>query len=115
MVYEYECSVHGVFDVIKSVKEIENKEICPHCDFPMKRLVSRPASIYVDNFEPEYYHAFGKEIGSKQALKNELVKIKGETGQELHQIGNDSMGTYKRVRHELPSVREILERERWQS
>ena len=115
MIYEYECSVHGVFDVIKSVKDLDREETCAACDFPMRRLISSPAAIGCDNFESGYYHAFGKEMHSKRAVKDELVRIKGETGQELHEIGNDSMKTVKRTRHEFPSTREVLEREKWQN
>jgi hypothetical protein len=99
--------------VIKPVKDLEKEEKCPTCDFVMRRLVSKPASIYCDNFEPEYYHAFGKKINSKRELQNEIVRIKHETGKEVHQIGNDSMKTFKRERKPLPSTREVMEREKW--
>jgi putative FmdB family regulatory protein len=113
IVYEYECSVHGVFEVIKSHKLLDKEEKCPVCNFGMKKLISVPGSVQCSNFKPEFYHAFGKKIHSKRELKNELSKIKHETGKELVEVGNDSMKSVKRTRHRLPSTREIMEREKW--
>ena len=115
MIYEYACSVHGVFDVVKPVKEIDREECCPSCKFPMIRQITFKGQVSCSNFEPAHYHAFGKKIHSKRELQNELSKVKHETGKELVEVGNDSMKSVKRTRKALPSVREVLERERWQS
>lgn len=42
-------------------------------------------------FKPDKYHAFGKYFGTKNELKQEISRIKGETGKDIFEVGNDSM------------------------
>ena len=41
-VYEYQCSEHGVFELIKSVAQVREPGLCPACEQPGQRLISAP-------------------------------------------------------------------------
>ena len=55
---------------------------------------------YAESLLSGYYHAFGKEFGTPHQLKEHLATIKGETGKELHEVGNDSMSSIKKPKKE---------------
>ena len=87
MIYPYICSVCGnEFEVIKSVKDIDEPEFCAVCENPGIRTISPLVSfrgISDWNFEPEYDPAFGTMIKSP-AHRRKLAKAKGweEVGTE---------------------------------
>ena len=86
MIYEYECKDHGTFDVVKHHSESESIEYCVKCKGKMKKLISRGASI--SYFKEEFYHAFNKPMSSRGQVKEEIRRIKGETGKEIEEIGD---------------------------
>ena len=58
----------------------------------MERQFSWSGQISLGTFKAGFQPAFGKYIGSKRDLGNELARHKGETGSELHEIGNEKTG-----------------------
>lgn len=98
MIYGYRCPEHGEFDVIKSHTEYDKPEFCPDCGLEMKRGIYAPSGISVGTFKEGHYHAFGKTFTNKHQLSNELRRIKGETGKELVEVGNDKSVEQKKRR-----------------
>ncbi len=99
--YEYKCEKCLIFcDVTKPMRDSDSTEKCPKCKRrKMTRMISVPRlNTSVCTFEPDYYHAFGKKLHSKREVKEELRRIKGETGKEIVEVGNDSLKSIKKRR-----------------
>lgn len=98
MIYVYhcqECDIHQ--EIIKSLSHIDDVEKCSK-GHVMNRTIAwkgqmKPGDI---SFKPDYYPSFGKTFTTPGQLKNELKKIKGETGQELVEVGNERMRPVER-------------------
>lgn len=101
MIYEYKCRFgHGSYDVVKSHDKAHWEERCPTCKARMVKVYSSPR---VRAFQDEFYHAFGKRIGSSKQLKDEIRRVNSETGKELVEVGNSSVkkkSERKRVNHQ---------------
>jgi putative FmdB family regulatory protein len=86
MTYEYQCvKCDHSFDVIKSVKDMDVNEYCPHCDNPAERQFV-PSRVHftgtkVEN--AEYNPGLGA-VTKNKAHRAELAKRKG-----VVEIGND--------------------------
>lgn len=114
MIYLYECPEHDQIEVIKPASLIDVEEPCDVCAKPMRRVFNFKGQMmapggYKENFHP----AFGKVISTKIQLKNELKRIKGETGKELIEVGNESMEKIKPIRKKIDKgdvVRELRQR-----
>ena len=91
MLYEYHCKFHGPFDVYKPICRRLINDPCPVCKSQMIRVeITSPRPVKV--FKEEFYSAFGKRISSQAQLKEELRKVKAETGKEYIEVGNDIGG-----------------------
>lgn len=89
--YEYECQKCGQrFEEIRRIKDREEPTACK-CGGAGRKVPTKPLGIGVGTFKEGYNQAFGKSFTTKNQLKNELARIKGETGQELVEVGNDSL------------------------
>lgn len=99
MIYDYKCEECGeVREEVRRIKDRNDEAICS-CGGVARRIpVSFGGSVGVGTFKEDYYHAFGKHIGSKAQLNEELARVKGETGKELIEVGNDSMKSVKKER-----------------
>lgn len=100
MVYEYECPNHGKFDVYKSAAFSDKEERCEICQIKAKKNFVPTSNINpgVSTFRGEYMHAFGKHFDSRRQLKNEIVKIEGETGKKIVEVGSDKLQNVKKIR-----------------
>lgn len=74
---------------MKRVSEVDEKEVCDTCGSLMRIEITCPNMAIPNEFKPEYYWAFGKTISSKHGLKETLREIKGETGKEIIEVGNE--------------------------
>jgi len=109
MIYEYICHKCGeAQEVCKSVTEIDEVEVCHRCNREMDRIISFTGHVTLGTFKPGFYHAFGKNLRSKHELKDEMSRHKGETGQELYEVGNDQSG-FKKPESKLPDKREVVQ------
>lgn len=86
MIYGYKCiSCRKVFDVIKSVRDIDVNEFCPSCDSPAEREFV-PQKVFFSGTkveDAEFNHGLGAVTKSKKH-REELAKRKG-----LVEVGND--------------------------
>lgn len=85
MIYPYRCpSCSNTFDVVKSVKEIDNPETCPKCNQPAERYIARTHFYGAKVEDAEYNPAFGCITKSARHRK-QLAKDRG-----MEEIGNES-------------------------
>lgn len=92
MIYCYECKeCQHRFEVIKSVKDIDNPENCPGCSSLETARYLTPPSFYGEKVEDaEYNPAFGCVVRDSRHRK-ELAKRHG-----LIEIGTESPEKYCR-------------------
>lgn len=71
------------------------------CGFPLERIITQvninPSGC---QFEPYHDWGLGKTITSKKQKSEELSRIKGETGREFVEVGNDKQKGVKPQRQE---------------
>lgn len=87
MIYEYKCnSCDCKFDVVKSVAEMTNPEVCLKCDSnDTVRLFSSRVSFIGAKVKDSYYdYALGKVV-KNEADRRETVKQK-----ELIEVGTET-------------------------
>lgn len=95
--YTYFCHrCEMEFDVIKPMKEYDRNEICAECGLESSRVINFSGHLAADNQEAYYNYGLGKVVRSKNDVRQELSRVKGETGREFHEIGNDRSRPAKR-------------------
>lgn len=101
MIYDYECEECGkVFEEVRTVADRDTEARCD-CGGLSKRIFSFKGCVGVGTFKEGYYHAFGQPFTSEGQLKEHLTKLKGETGKEIVEVGNDSLQTVKKQRKKV--------------
>lgn len=98
--YDYECStcLDGR-EVIKTLSQIDDQELCTTCLTPMERVLSATnINTSTCKFEAHHNWAFGKQINSKRQLKEAQKKLSGDTGKEIIEIGTDDLKSVKKKR-----------------
>ena len=86
ILYPYECpKCDASFEVIKSVKMIDDEERCPKCDTVAERKIAKQQSFYgASDWDTAHYNpAFGKVVKSNKEAR-ELAKKKG-----MIEVGNE--------------------------
>jgi putative FmdB family regulatory protein len=93
--YVYDCGEHE-FEVIKSMAQASEPENCPQCQKEAQKIIL-PAriSVSVCQFQAHYNWGLGKEVHKKADISEELRRIKGETGREIVEVGNDKLDSVK--------------------
>ena len=90
--YAYLCpKCKTEFDVIKAVQYMEFVEQCSECGEPSNRVVRFKGAISADAGPAYFHYGLGKVVRSKQDIRNELAKIRGETGRDLIEVGNEAI------------------------
>ena len=93
--YDYKCEkCEKVFDLTRVMSDRDRPAECK-CGGVAHKIFSFRGAIGAKQFEGAYYHAFGKNISSRAELRETLAVHKGETGQQLYQVGNDKMSGLK--------------------
>lgn len=64
-------------------------EQCDECGQPSKRVIRFKGTVSGDNGPAYYNYGLGKVVRSKQDIRNELSRIRGETGRDLIEVGNE--------------------------
>jgi len=87
MIYPYICpKCDNNFEVIKSVKDIDQPENCPSCDTISNRTISRfqavDSTAAADWNNKTYNPAFGKALTPQQAKKEARARNWAEVGTE---------------------------------
>lgn len=101
--YEYLCPrCELIQDVIKPISMLEETEMCMECEeIPMIRQMTA-IRLNTSNcqYEAHYNHGLGKVLKGPNDVKEELSRIKGETGKEIVEVGNDRLDSVKFKRKE---------------
>ena len=93
MVYTFVCDDCNLvpIDVYRSSADSDAPEECQSCNQPMRKVFHAVPTTFKSVYDGAQYNpAFGKVVNGKAGIKEELNRIKGETGRELHEVGNDS-------------------------
>jgi len=95
--YDYFCpSCRAIVEIIKSMDNADRDEI-HSCGAEMSRYFNAPwLSTSNCIIEPQKNWAFGKTFTTKNQLKEEIARYKGETGRRLEEVGNDNLSTVKK-------------------
>ena len=96
--YDYECvECLRVVEVTKPISQLDDRELCPKCKKAMVRVLTAvQLSPKIKQFEPHFNHGLGKEVYSQRDIKEELRRIKGETGKEIVEVGTDNLQSIKK-------------------
>lgn len=101
MIYEYECKFcKNPHDVIKPSSRYLVGELCPLHKSEMKRLLASSGSITKVQFIEGFNPSFGKTFTTKSQQTEEIIRIRGETGREVYEVGNDKTV----IKPDLPKV-----------
>lgn len=85
MIYEYECC--EVFEVIKSLAEIDRPEKCVECGKPARRIISKSNFYGADDWDnAQFCPGLGQYVKSNKH-RAKLAKDRG-----LEEVGNEDMG-----------------------
>lgn len=100
--YEYAChTCNSVTEVIKSIRYYDTEEKCSKCCTIMEKLITAVNLNHsVCHFEPHFNYGLGKVVTSKRSQDEALRRLRGETGKDIVEIGNDDLKSIKRQRHE---------------
>jgi hypothetical protein len=72
------------------MKDIDFAEQCEDCGLPStERLIRFQGGVNADNGDAYFNHGLGKVVRSRNDVRAELSRVKGETGRELVEIGNE--------------------------
>lgn len=99
MTYTYLCD-HCLTenDVIKSVKDLDNVEFCEACRATMRLGVPKSVNMAIGPaIESQFFYPTGEVIHNKRDRDNSLAKLRGETGREFIEVGNDRAG-FKKIK-----------------
>lgn len=90
MRYPYLCpNCQNEFDVIKSVREIENEEKCEKCQTIAQRTIASFDFYGAGDWDKAQYNpAFGCVVKSKAHQREILRKFAGE-GKHFEEVGNE--------------------------
>lgn len=87
MIYPYRCiQCSNEFDVVKSVKEIDNPEHCPKCGQLGERFIASGIQFYGAKVEDAEYNPALGCIVKNSKHRRQLAKERG-----LEEIGNESV------------------------
>lgn len=117
MIYPYECSSCGYqFEVIKSVRQIDDKEDCPVCckldpaSTPeCRRCIGRTTLMAVNDWTESWNPAFGKIVKNKAHQREILAELKDQ-GKNFVEIGNEPVDNLHKT---FDSAREKKQADRW--
>jgi ssDNA-binding Zn-finger/Zn-ribbon topoisomerase 1 len=91
MIYPYKCNSGHTWEVIKSVKQIDNEEKCPDCGTIGERYISQSQSFSgADDWDTAHYsHALGKVVRNNKeerrlASAKGLIEVGNEKPEKIH-------------------------------
>jgi len=111
MIYPYLCSnCSHEFEIIKSVRQIDDEELCPECGNISDRTISCSQGIdkssAADWNTPHYNPAFGKHFSSNSQARKEAKK------RGMEEIGNEPID---KIHKKFDNDRQEKQRARWDS
>lgn len=111
MKYPYRCmACNHQFDVIKSVKDIDNVEACEKCGAASQRYIGQTHFYGANDWDKaEFNPAFGC-IVKNRVHKRELLRQFAGEGRPMEEIGNEKVQT---VHSHFEQQREETRKQRW--
>lgn len=99
--YDYKCDTCE--EITEEPRDIDSRNDPGKCvcGGVTRRIFDWRGHVGTGTFKEGHYHAFGKDFTSPHQLKEEIAKIKGETGKEIVEVGSDSMQTMKKTRKKV--------------
>lgn len=108
MIYQYQCpNCDKPVDVVKSVKHIDDEELCPQHKIPMQREFAFSGYTSVDNFIPGFNYSLGETFTNSYQQKEHIKRLQAETGREIIEVGNDS--SVPKVNKPTPNMQEATQ------
>lgn len=97
--YDYQCpECLREREVVKPISQLDESELCEKCQKQMVRVLTAvQLSPKIKLFEPHFNHGLGRRVNSQRDINEELKKIKGETGKEIVEVGNDNLDSVKKT------------------
>src|SRR4051812_23488411 len=96
--YVYECpECQESWEMVKPIARAQDVEICKYgCKKTAEKVIQAPRlSLSTCQFQAHYNWGLGKEVHSKRQISEELHRIKGETGRDIVEVGNDKLESIK--------------------
>ena len=110
MIYPYHCERCDLsFDVIKSVRQIDDAEICAECCLPAARKIAGSNLVAVCDWVESYNPSFGCVVKSKAHQRKILAGFK-ERGIEMEEVGNEPV---EKIHKHFDRQREEKREQRW--
>lgn len=109
-VYPFRCPVCGLYvEDVRPVSEASKSMMCRDCAQPMNRVFTVP-QVSVPNESGYFNHGLGIAVHHKSDVRDELNRIKDNTGRELVEVGNDYKSNQRNlVRREYEIPRGVLD------
>lgn len=63
--------------------------MCEECGHPGERVIRFKGHVSPDNRDAYFNYGLGAVVRSKNDVRQKLAQIKGETGQEVIDVGNE--------------------------
>lgn len=107
MIYPYECICGHDFEVIKSIADIDNQEICPKCSSKeVTRYISRTHFYGASDWDKAEFNPGLGQVVRNGLHRKELCKRMG-----LEEVGSEPV---KNIHNRDESERVRASTERWQ-
>lgn len=105
--YDYRCKFcPEPWTIFKTINRLEINELCPKHHAVMQRCFTWNGQISMGSFKPGFQPAFGKYMKNKHELKDAMKRHEGETGKELHEIGNEKI---RPVEPRKPDIKQAVQ------
>jgi len=110
--YPYRCACGNIWDVVKSVRRIDDPEFCPMCGSDGERFLAPGYFCRAGDWNDPQYNAFNPGLGQvvrSRSHKQELCRRMG-----VEEVGNDFGGGERMTDHFEKERAEMLDK-RWDS
>jgi putative FmdB family regulatory protein len=85
--YEYECSEHGVFELIRGISEARQGAPCPECASEAPRILSAPAVSSLSRATRVAHERNERSRHEPRVVRNEGPRTPERGPPRLHQSG----------------------------
>jgi putative FmdB family regulatory protein len=105
--YDYNCPDCGEgATVFQTMGESHESRPCGSCGGVARRVWNVP-SVFPDNTQSYFNHGLGCVVRSKGDIREAMKRIKGTTGQDLIEVGNEKLKRTDPVRQEYPTASQL--------
>lgn len=99
LIYVYYCQKCDLKqEVHKPLSQIDEPEQCVRCLKVIERQIQPIKANKTAVFESHFNHGLGKVVTSHIGVKEELARLRGETGKDIVEVGTDDLKSIKKKR-----------------